>query len=352
MAGEGDATAAMATRLPPELAAWYRAQGITVNRFEDLAPRYRYVRVPRKHAGDADAIRRALGAETVDWLPGFLRLPAAQRLKGTGPYETNRVFAMDAASGFAALSLGCCAGDRVLDLCCAPGAKLLCLAEAIGETGAVDGVDASEKRLAVARRLLDAHHDPDTAARVRLYRSDGRRFPDAGKAVAYDSRAADSVEQRGARKRLNKSARRRGAARLAALAEETVMTYDRVLVDADCSTDASAAHVRKMVEQGTALANVAGARCAALCALQAALLRNGFGKLRAGGVLVYGTCSLTTSQNEDVVAAFLDEEPAARLVPLAVPAVALAGALAGTVRFPAGGETSGLFVAKLERVVY
>jgi 16S rRNA C967 or C1407 C5-methylase (RsmB/RsmF family) len=271
-------------------------------------------------------------------------------LKGSAPYEDRRVFAMDAASGFAARSLNCREGDRVLDLCCAPGAKLLCLAEAVGVNGAVDGVDVSEKRLSIARKLLDAHHDPNKAARVRLYKSDGRRFPDE-RELLYDSRAADSFEQRGARKRLNKSARQREAKRLKALPEEDCAeAYDRVLVDADCTTDGSHAHVQKMVDKGTSVANVATERCASLIELQAALLRNGFGRLRNGGVLVYGTCSLTKAQNEDVVEAFLREEPAARLMSLEAPPVAVAGALPGTVRFPAGGETSGLFVARLEKI--
>ena len=348
-ASNEDATAATTSdELPPELAAWYGEQGLQIARVADLAPRYRYARV--KDASDTDAIRDTLDAEPVAWLPGFLRMPAARRLKGSAPYEDRRVFAMDAASGFAARSLNCREGDRVLDLCCAPGAKLLCLAEAVGVNGAVDGVDVSEKRLSVARKLLDGHHDPAGAARVRLYKSDGRRFPDE-RELLYDSRAADSFEQRGARKRLNKSARQREAKRLKALPEEDVVeAYDRVLVDADCTTDGSHAHVQKMVDKGTSVANVATERCASLIELQAALLRNGFGRLRRGGVLVYGTCSLTKAQNENVVEAFLRDEPAARLMSLEAPPVAVAGALPGTVRFPAGGETSGLFVARLEKI--
>ena len=347
-ASNEDATAATTSdELPPELAAWYGEQGLQIARVADLAPRYRYARV--KDASETDAIRDTLDAEPVAWLPGFLRMPAARRLKGSAPYEDRRVFAMDAASGFAARALGCNEGDRVLDLCCAPGAKLLCLAEAVGVNGAVDGVDVSEKRLSIARKLLDGHHDPASAARVRLYRSDGRRFPDE-RELLYDSRAADSFEQRGARKRLNKSARQREAKRLKALPEEDCAeAYDRVLVDADCTTDGSHAHVLKMVEKGTSVDNVSTERCSSLIELQAALLRNGFGRLRAGGVLVYGTCSLTKAQNEHIVEAFLREEPAARLVDLEVPPVAVAGSIPGTVRFPAGGETSGLFVARLEK---
>ena len=147
-ASNEDATAATASdELPPELAAWYGEQGLQIARASDLAPRYRYARV--KDASETDAIRSALDAEPVAWLPGFLRMPAARRLKGSAPYEDRRVFAMDAASGFAARALGCNEGDRVLDLCCAPGAKLLCLAEAVGVNGAVDGVDVSEKRLSI-----------------------------------------------------------------------------------------------------------------------------------------------------------------------------------------------------------
>ena len=348
-ANNEDATAATASdELPSELAAWYGEQGLQIARVADLAPRYRYARV--KDASETDAIRSTLDAEPVAWLPGFLRMPAARRLKGSAPYEDRRVFAMDAASGFAARALGCNEGDRVLDLCCAPGAKLLCLAEAVGVKGAVDGVDVSEKRLSVARKLLDAHHDPAGAARVRLYRSDGRRFPDE-RELLYDSRAADSFEQRGARKRLNKSARQREAKRLKALPVEENVIYDRVLVDADCTTDGSHAHVQKMVEKGTSVDNVSTERCASLLELQAALLRNGFGRLRNGGVLVYGTCSLTKAQNENIVEAFLHEEPAARLMSLEAPPVAVAGSIPGTVRFPAGGETSGLFVARLEKTV-
>ena len=167
----------------------------------------------------------------------------------------------------------------------------------------------------------------------------------------YDSRAADSFEQRGARKRLNKSARQREAKRLKALPEEDCAeAYDRVLVDADCTTDGSHAHVQKMVDKGTSVANVATERCASLIELQAALLRNGFGRLRNGGVLVYGACSLTKAQNENIIGPFYGTSRRARSRSLEAPPVAVAGNIPGTVRFPAGGETSGLFVARLEKI--
>ena len=63
-ASNEDATAATTSdELPPELAAWYGAQGLNITQIADLAPRYRYARV--KDASEADAIRDTLDAEAV-----------------------------------------------------------------------------------------------------------------------------------------------------------------------------------------------------------------------------------------------------------------------------------------------
>ena len=176
------------------------------------------------------------------------------------------------------------------------------------------------------------------------------------------------------RKRLNKSARAREAKRLKALIQEaaaateasdyhtaqgpsTPLLYDRVLVDADCSTDGSAKHLNKVLmgcmdENGYKLGeaidsvrstssssggggndssakvdrNNSGSQrlekllspeaTARHVSTQSLLLANGFKLLAPGGVLVYATCSLTHAQNEGVVAAFLAAEPTAALMPV------------------------------------
>lgn len=50
------------------------------------------------------------------------------------------IVGMDVASGVAVESLQLKSGERVLDLCCAPGAKLCMIADAIGPDGIVLGV--------------------------------------------------------------------------------------------------------------------------------------------------------------------------------------------------------------------
>ena len=100
--------------------------------------------------------------DVVEWLRPwtFLRLPSSATIKGTPDYEARRVFGMDAASGAAVAALDVAAGDLVLDLCCCPGAKLCCIAEAAGAAGEAHGVDVSATRLSVARKLVDAFAPP------------------------------------------------------------------------------------------------------------------------------------------------------------------------------------------------
>ena len=355
--------------LPSRLVAWYKSEGVDVRTLGELWPESRYVRVPQRYAGEVGAIASSLSrevgapAEAVEWLRPlhFLRLPSRTRLKGAATFEGGRALGMDAASGAAALSLGVERGDRVLDLCCCPGAKLCCLADLAGEGGEVHGVDVSERRLAVARKVVDAHLlGAADAPRVKLFRGDGATFRgESDGALVFDSAAADGAAARGDRKRRNRSARAREGKRLKTLAAAAAAApgasapYDKVLVDADCSTDGSARHVEKMIRSGAVDDLFSAARTEATVALQRRLLRNGFDRLRPGGVLVYSTCSLAAAQNEDVVAAFLAEEPDAALVaaPLRAPAPPpwAPGGLPHTLRFSPAHGTSGLFVARLAR---
>ena len=149
-------------------------------------------------------------------------------------------------------------------------------------------------------------HDPGRSRGVAAIRAVDARKPWATAGRRVFDRAGQRAserrpEKREKRRRLNKSARRREASRLAALASAPPARYDRVLVDADCTTDGSRAHVAKMVTAGRVEELFAPDRVAALCAAQGALLRSGFALLKPGGALVYSTCSLATAQNEGVL---------------------------------------------------
>jgi 16S rRNA (cytosine967-C5)-methyltransferase len=145
-------------------------------------------------------------------------------------------------------------GERVLDLCAAPGGKTTHLAALMEGEGTVVAVERHPGRADALRR---------TAARM----------------------GAGNVEVRTAD----------------AAGPHEPAAYDRVLVDPSCSdlgTLASRpdARWRKPADLPARLARE-----------QAAILRAGADALRPGGTLVYSTCTISPAENEAVVLAFLAE---------------------------------------------
>ncbi len=143
-------------------------------------------------------------------------------------------------------------GERVLDLCAAPGGKTTHLAALMGGEGAVVAVEHDATR---------AEHLRRNAARL----------------------GAETVEVRHA-----------DAAEL-----DEPEAYDRVLVDPPCSdlgTLALRPDARWRKQPGDP---------ARLAALQSAILRAGASALAPGGTLVYSTCTISPLENEGVVTAFL-----------------------------------------------
>eukprot|EP00698_Gefionella_okellyi_P009660 TRINITY_DN2475_c0_g2_i2.p1 TRINITY_DN2475_c0_g2~~TRINITY_DN2475_c0_g2_i2.p1 ORF type:complete len:232 (+),score=64.12 TRINITY_DN2475_c0_g2_i2:601-1296(+) len=135
-----------------------------------------------------------------------------------------------------------------------------------------------------------------------------------------------------------------------------VRLYDRVIVDAECTHDASIKHILKYKEQWgwhTMERRVLNdERLSQLEPLQRGLLRRGFSLLKPGGTLIYSTCSFAKRQNEDVVTWLLDTEPSAKTLPITnlAEAPCVAGSLQHTIRFdPVSSRTSGLFIAKLTK---
>ena len=204
------------------------------------------------------------------------------------------------ASQLAALCVEAKPGDTVLDLCAAPGGKSLLLIEEMGDEGRLVSCDVSENRVQLIRKAVErmgfAHVEP----RV----SDGTK-PDADLPMA-----------------------------------------DAILVDAPCSglgILAKKPDIRyKTLEK---------ARHDELLATQSAILDTAAAHLKPGGRLVYSTCTIDPSENEEQVRAFVGRHPEFRVV---TPEVAFPAGMTvgdwGALSVPTRTGMDGFFLCAMQKV--
>jgi 16S rRNA (cytosine967-C5)-methyltransferase len=231
-------------------------------------------------------------------------------LHGSPAWERGAFVAQSRAAMLVGRALAPLPGERVLDLCAAPGGKTTHLAALMGGEGEIVAVEQNPAR---AREL-------EQAAR-RLHASNVR------------VRVAD-----------------------AATFADDAGPFDRVLVDPPCSglgTLQSRPDLRWRVEPSS---------IAELARLQARILASAAACLRSGGVLVYSTCTISSTENEDLIADFLDSHPEFALddLPAVLPAGALSASLVAGARqspiadrlvqtLPHRDRTAGFFIARLRR---
>jgi 16S rRNA (cytosine967-C5)-methyltransferase len=194
-------------------------------------------------------------------------------------------------------------GERILDVCAAPGTKTTAIAEEIGDAGEIVAVDRNVRRLGLVGR-------------------DARRLGLTNVTTCeHDAmRTLRGFAARGA--------------------------FDRILVDAPCSG------LGTLRRNPDARWRVRPGDPQRLTETQAAILRNAATALRPGGQLVYSTCTLLPEENEMVVESFLSEARDFRPLPGdAAPEAtrSLVGPDDYLRCFPHLHDTDGFFAARLER---
>ncbi|XP_032829253.1 tRNA (cytosine(34)-C(5))-methyltransferase, mitochondrial [Petromyzon marinus] len=217
------------------------------------------------------------------------------------PGRLKAFYVLNAASLLPVLALGVRSGERVLDMCAAPGGKTL-------------GI------LQCAQPSLLCANEPDEVRRRRLLL------------------ALESFVPRSALRSLVAVSARDGC-ELGALQPAS---YDKVLVDAPCSND------RSWLYGGCeALAELRVRERAHLPGLQTQLLRSALRAVKPGGIVVYATCTLNARENAEVVHAVLEGNAGVEVVDLADMARGLQGvfSLHGG---GAAGEQPGLLVVPEE----
>ncbi|XP_047317206.1 uncharacterized protein LOC124920696 [Impatiens glandulifera] len=391
---EGQAAANLT--LPEALLDFLDDNGIdsSIYKLNDSIPRY--IRLKPGRESLIKEIETEINHELkgVDWLPNFFSLPPDVQIAKTKAYKEGKIYGIDAASGAAVSALSISPGDHILDLCSAPGAKLCMMLDLLGGSGSVTGVDVARHRLAACRTMLLKYGIGD---HCRLFVANGTKFslPPVVRTVHTGEPQVEepqivykewSLKKRPwkERKRINKAmslgtslinlgtenpelmfyGQHSGIVGLTenqlyqAVDDDDLMFYgyDKVLVDAECTHDGSIKHIQKFEQWGwqTFQNRVLDAeRTDELSVLQLGLLTNGFRLLKAGGYLIYSTCSLTIAQNEDVVERFLLQNASAKLVEIDASSnwPCRIGYIGKTIRFdPTTSRTSGLFIAKFTKL--
>jgi 16S rRNA (cytosine967-C5)-methyltransferase len=308
------------------LPAWFLPHCPEIFRGDELETQMR--RAPLWLRLQADAAGEALVEREFDqrgWrfrrsplLPGAMELMTEAEVTASDAWRDGRIEIQDLGSQLILAAVGIEAGGSWLDACAGAGGKSLQLAHLLGASGRVDAHDVR----AGALKELQA----------RAMRA-GVPLPHPDRSPAGTSLAPRPAPRHGGSRRF---------ASILTTTQSPEGSYDGVLVDAPCSGSGTwrrAPHLKWVTTE---------AHVARAAERQRTLLQQFCRCVRAGGRLVYATCSLSRRENEEAVAAFLTDQPEFEVAPLAhtFGAVWRDG---GLTILPALHNTDGFFVASMRR---
>ena len=192
------------------------------------------------------------GIETVIYSDIFLKVKSgAGRILSTNLFQNGTISIQNPASAAVVGILEPKVGEKILDVCAAPGAKTLYLAEKVGKLGNIIASDFDEKRVSLGERDLSRH---------------GLRN------IQWEVKDAE---------------------------KDTYEMADKILLDAPC-TGTGVLGRKPDIRWRRKLSDVRR-----MSNLQLKILENISKFLKIGGTIVYSTCSLEPEENWEVVKRFL-----------------------------------------------
>ena len=191
------------------------------------------------------------------WLPDCWQLSGGGDLEAMPAFQEGLFQVQDAAARAAVLAGDPRPGDRVLDVCAAPGGKSFAAAMAMENRGEIVSCDIHPHKLSLIEK---------GAARLGI--------------SCVETRLSDGRERR----------------------EDWLERFDLVLCDVPCS---GLGIIRKKPD----IRYKDPAALAGLPEVQRAILENASQYVRPGGVLLYATCTVLPEENEGVTEDFLARHP-------------------------------------------
>lgn len=225
--------------------------------------------------------------------------PHGIRVWGASPAELGLAeglcFVQDEASQICVEALGASAGDTVIDMCSCPGSKSFGAALSMGNVGKILSFDLHENKLSLVKNGAET-------LGISIIETDAR-----------DGRVHDAALD---------------------------LSADRVLCDVPCSGFGVVAKKPEIRYKDPT-------DSAALPDIQLAILQNGARYVKAGGTLVYSTCTLFPEENEQNAARFLAAAPDFEPCEFTVGGISSAGGMLTLT--PDAHGTDGFFIAKFKR---
>lgn len=254
--------------------------------------------------------RENLPFHRLAWYDKAFKLPPDVNPGNNLPYVTGLFHVQEEVSMIPALLLDPQPGERILDLCAAPGNKTAQIAVAMNNRGTLVANDLSEIRLRVLKTTLSRLGLVNTTVTV-------------GDAASFTAN----------------------------------IQFDRVLVDAPCSCEGTS---RK---HPSALLHAGPEQSRQLSQIQYAILERAVHLCRPGGRIVYATCTYAPEENEQVVARVLHTfHGRLKLKPARIEGfvsskgltewnnIRFGESMSSTMRiWPHQNDTGGFFVAVLEK---
>ena len=215
-----------------------------------------YARINRLKIGRQDFRRAYPEARSISGNRGFVEFRAFP----TEALAQGHCYIQDPSTAIACRLLDPQPGEKILDVCAAPGGKTSYVAELMQNRGAIVACDRAVGRL----RVLEENLARLGAGIARVFHFDWthRRIPKELVAIA---------------------------------------PFDRVLIDAPCSNTGV---MRRRVDVRW---RIRAADFVRMQEQQLKIVRTALGLLKTGGVFVYSTCSLEPEENEKVVQQLLRE---------------------------------------------
>ena len=216
-----------------------------------------------------------LSFESMAWRPNGLRMQDGLAPSASLAYRAGLIHVQEEASLLPVQMLDPKPGERILDLCAAPGNKTAEIALALKGRGTVIANDVSSGRLNVLRTTRDRLGLPNIAT------------------TQVNGMSTDWPSDH----------------------------FDAVMVDAPCSCEGTLRRHPRAVTRSSPNDRVR------LAATQLALLSNALRMVRPGGRVVYSTCTFAPEENEHIVTEALEMHPEMAIAECPLPGLSAAPGL-------------------------